>query len=677
MANSSQNITQTVPFSFDEIYNDIKNRFIAKGYDSIYEGSNTAQLITGMSYVASMLNANTSINLNEMLLPLATKRENVIQDARLLGYEPTPKKSYRYKLTLSFDNVGTYDILKYSKFTSGTNTYYYIGETLPTITITQGMIDSLTNTVNIEVIEGDLKLYSDVNYSSILKIVTNYVIDSNNISVPQYYVDIPFSNVEKDGIFMFLDYIDENGNVITSEPWYKSDKFMVDKDTNLIKKFVRIDDIKTNFPRCYFKLSGVGNDVRSGTTVKMNVLVSKGTLGEATGTFKTTISGISITSTLLSNGADEESIFSIKENAPLLYNTGSRAVVGNDYKTISERNTYVQYAQVWGGEDEVPIVLGNIYFSLIPETLYNGANFEQRSLSAFDSSNKLYNLDLPEDLNKYFLTDEQISSTNVDPVTGNITNPGVFDIIKEYNLPALKLNVRHPIYIDISLEVNVIKYSIDVSRNTYRESIFNIINDYMKLSEVFYLEFFKSNIIKRVDKFLTDSTGIELKATFNPMITSKNINNETSIDDGKIIIPLSAPYEPLYNSSGDIDFTVLPVIDTLNFMGTGINLEVDFTSYTFPVGVPNNSIELVEYDILIKDTNTTTNYISGKYKIHNLKTTFITVELFIKSTVNSTYVSYFDSTSFDIPKYLDLSYKTENFRFSKNAIPRLKKVTFV
>ena len=48
-------IVETIPFNFDEVYEGIAAKFADKGYDSLYEGSNTSQLIAAMSYLTSML----------------------------------------------------------------------------------------------------------------------------------------------------------------------------------------------------------------------------------------------------------------------------------------------------------------------------------------------------------------------------------------------------------------------------------------------------------------------------------------------------------------------------------------------------------------------------------------------------------------------------------------------
>lgn len=127
---------ETVPFDYNDLYTSVQQRFVDKGYD-IQEGSNTMQIASAMAYLVSMLNTNTAININETLLTLARKRNTVLHDSRILGYEPGNKASYQYYITLRFvplkdinDNYipTSYDIPKYTKFTANSKNYYYYGD---------------------------------------------------------------------------------------------------------------------------------------------------------------------------------------------------------------------------------------------------------------------------------------------------------------------------------------------------------------------------------------------------------------------------------------------------------------------------------------------------------------------------------------------------------------------
>ena len=96
-------ITQTVPFTFDELFEESRKLFGDAGFD-VSDGSNTSQLAAVLSYLVSSLNTNTAMNINETLLPYATKRKNILQDARVLGYEIKHKTSYQYRLKIRIDD---------------------------------------------------------------------------------------------------------------------------------------------------------------------------------------------------------------------------------------------------------------------------------------------------------------------------------------------------------------------------------------------------------------------------------------------------------------------------------------------------------------------------------------------------------------------------------------------
>jgi hypothetical protein len=189
-------IKETLPFNFDEIYAGIEAKFIAKGYDSPYDGSNLAQLITSMAYTTSMLNANTAANINEMILSLAQKRPNIIQNARMLGYESTKKVSYVYDIELKFLESKVYTIEKYTTFTAGGKEYFYTGDDID-------IEASVDDTYTLRVKEGELHTYLD-DPTNLRQIVGNL-----------QYFDIPFTNVEQDGIEVFITNYTQEGVLTT------------------------------------------------------------------------------------------------------------------------------------------------------------------------------------------------------------------------------------------------------------------------------------------------------------------------------------------------------------------------------------------------------------------------------------------------------------------------------
>jgi len=794
-------IKATLPFSFDEIYAGIEKKFKEKGYDSPYDGSNLAQLITSMAYTTSMLNANTAININETILPLAQKRPNIIQDARLLGYESTPKVSYIYELEIEFAQSQEYYIPHHTKFTANSKDYYYMGDGYtfdariyvdgdPSSEQVFGDVDGnmiTTNSTDMMIIpDGSLLDYNKciADYDDIMEKdtdgelvnpvdylltlirdeenplpITEYIIsnndyvfkmliageeievtidpdgnvfDLNNVfvqtctgtMVPGYkklnkrttikvkegtlikhtdepdnlsqvignlqYLDIPYTNIEANGIEVFITFYTSDGILATREKYFKSDTLLIDKDDDLYKKFIRLENIELKTPRIHFTISEVGTPIPSGAIIEMNVLISSGPGGEMTEIPSTDFSGIEINKFTISvKGADVESNQSIKDNAPLLHNTASRCVTANDYEVICRKHSACKEAFVFGGEDEHPIKLGNVYLSMIPEKMErkfsNDADFTEWTLD-----------DKELNINNYVLSRE-IESTEVDS-NGNIKDPGVLDNIKALNLPALRYNIRNPHYIFMNFEIKVVKYALASVQSEVREKIFEILNKHILSLEKYESEFFKSNTIKRIDEYLTDIAGLEMDVTFQIAMNKENITTETvqtvqkDIDGrytGEIInstenamyIYLDAPYEPLYNTDGVLQLDNLPNIDTENFMD-GRKLFVDTSNYDSSVNTNTKwffddeylDFDTFDWDQFIieeKENNTFKVMLGdehiGNYTVYNERVIYIRVKIFTDTLT-------FEEDGVDIVRYLDLKYPSQNMSTYRTGTFKLNSV---
>lgn len=616
---------QTIPFSFDDIYAKVQAKFVENGYDT-QEGSNTMQLVTAMSYLVSMLNTNTAVNINENLLTLARKRNNILQDARLLGYEPGNKVSYQYELELTLP-AGDFILPKYSEFISGDKKYYYLGEIITLMNVNAGY------KLNILVKEGVLIKSSEDNALSI--IIEEFT--ENNITKNQYFVDIPYTDVEDSGIEAFLTYYDDNGVLFNKEQWKEIETFTVDSDTILNKQFYRLNKIGYNTPRIYFKLPNTGDDLRLGTKIEMNILKSSGVDGAITAELSSTLN-CDITSTILKiQGTAEESDSSIKQNAPLFWNSANRAVTKNDYKSICERLTLIDKSYIWDGNDELPKVPGKIWFSFIPGT------FDRKF--AKDAFKTIFQIDLLQDETNWFLESAEILE--------------IFDYLDVYKIPTLEFVHRHPVFLDFEFDIEILKYDITSTESSQNEVIFNIIDDYFYKNVLFKLEdfgteFFKSNLIKKIDTQITDITGINITVKNNVILYNKNIVTEDSVSN--IIVSLGLPYENYYENNGDLIVSNIPDISTDLFIGTD-NITVDWSGLT---GNERQQM-LVEANILLGAN------VIGKYRIFNSK--YILVQILVDGV-------FVTEENID-KKILNIKYKTDNIQMTKNTVPRLKKVNFI
>jgi len=384
MSNTSNNftsdaktLTEIIPFTYDEIEQKVQDLLISKGFkDILYPGSNISQISDIMIYLTHVLNTNTAINLQEVLLPLATKRNNILFSARHLGYEPKRKTSYRYELEINFKKKNNipdtqaynFTLNKYTKFTSNGNDYYYLGDPI--------IIEGITNqnrfdkSFTIEVKEGTLYKYED---EELLNIRAYAEITDSGSFTKQNYI-IPYKDVEENGIELFLTYIDDYGTLIEKEKWEKYDSIMIDSSFKEVqKKFIILENIYLEMPSIFFEIGGIGNPVRINTLIQSNILISKGSKGEA-GQFFEADSSISdqisiYLKDIVHYGTEAESIDEVKENALIYHNSANRAVTALDYKAIVKSHESVRYGDVWGSEEEFYDVFlpGNILFSLFPQ----------------------------------------------------------------------------------------------------------------------------------------------------------------------------------------------------------------------------------------------------------------------------------------------------------------------
>lgn len=668
-------VIETVPLTYDDIKADISTKFKTKGYDSDYEGSNASILTDSISYTASMINLNTAFNTSEMLLTTASQEKNVRYLARQLGFEGQNIVSYKYSVKLLClidstlpvtDNTKRlYEVPKYSEFTSGSKKYYSVSE-IPPLSLSNNDITTALTPYYIETTVKEGTLYLASNYDAMLHKTVG--LDSNNNVIN--YIDIPLTDVEDDGIDVLLTYITADGLQITNEPWYKAEQFLIDTDTNMSKRFIRIEDIEFNTPRIYFKLASIGNDLRPNTEVYFNVITSSGVSGVATGNLSlpTSLSNLSFVSqSLLVTGQAKEDMESIRVNAPLFHNSANRAVTKYDFISICNRHAVVKYSQVWGGEEEFPKQLGCVYFSFVPQSRYNNRTF------TLSNNNSLFSLDYKNTSEDNFVKFSELYTSSTD-ISGNLINPGVLDVVGDYSM-SLDYKYRNPVYIDFDYEMSIVKYNTKLSRQETHQNAFNVISSYfMSALESGESDYFNSNIIKKVDTEITDMSGLNLTVTTTIPLYPSNINVErNNIAEKSITIYLGVPYDTYLTDYGIVS-EVLPSIDTQLSIG---KLTVDFTNITYNDGVTLASNSEYFYFPVLLD-----GIVVGRYLVNNYIRKFIRIDLYIKGIVGVTVdplwvTSTLTEANFDNNIVLNLKYNNNNLKTIKNTFPRLSSVRFV
>ena len=692
-------ITQTVPFNFDELFEESRNLFGNAGFD-VADGSNTSQLAAVMSYLVSSLNTNTAININETLLPYATKRKNILQDARVLGYEPQHMKSYQYKLTvkLGYNMIGYGKLVipKYTTFNSFNNNYVFLenndlhdtkenGIVIDTGKFKVGNVEYDKRTLTLEYNEsnGYIKtaktqdgFYIDnlkeihalfeknrdveipikegeiIDYSldpSSLEVTIGSV-TVNGVTSTRNYIDIPYTDVEDDGINVYVSYYDDYGNYQEKIPYNKTSDYFFEKDSTYTgavdHKFIRIDDIEMGTPRIYFKYAGLGEGIPFGSLVQISILKTKGSNGQLDTTSEKYIfslpnydqmydreqtaeeyeiekgtipitkelnvfSGLSlpvvpcgvetqpnyirdifadaqiIGCDLILTGTSEESSYSIQQNAPKVYNSANRLITKLDYKYACNRSPYVYDSSVWGGEDEFPKAPGHIWFSFIPEKTSTRQFISDNNNNEYQRTNNqlVYNYAegdsvYQNQLRKEYYSKNYILNTEIKGYRAEKDENGV--IIRKYSgvwgdlldkcVPSLTFHHRHPLYLNFNYVFNILKYNIKDKTSNVHEKLFDALNacfygdDSLHL-ENFDVEYFHTNIVKRLDYLISDLCGFTSTLETQLILNEKTLSTENWKSEYKdLFIPLGVPFEKYFTDDGFLDPSRLPSIDTENFI---------------------------------------------------------------------------------------------------------------
>lgn len=684
-----------IPYSYDDIKNEVIKKLKERGYNADVQSSNASLLADILSYLAYGININTSFQAGEMLLSTAEYRKNILMGARQLGYESSRKVSYAYSLEIkplkdsekddTNEDKRLYSIPKYTKFTSGSNTYYYMGNDIEFEVSNNDITNGNYPTTIIDVKEGTLYKWNDNQTSQVFTLdaiqVDGIIKSSNKIALYK-------QNIEENGLEIFVTYIDSNGNSKVDEYWEKSDQFMIDADTDTNKKYFVLNNIDYGGIDVYFQLSGIGTNLLPGSVIKVTYLESKGSGGVSGDSFSFSentypFNLMEIDSfSLKVIGTDEETNQSIKENAPIFHNSANRAVTARDYTAICNRYTNIHQTQVWGGDEEQVVQLGHIWFSFIPE--YRNQTFN------FDETTQTYYLADKND--SYYLKESEIRSTTLD-ANGNIINKGIFDELDSYKIMTMELHNRYPIYMDFDYEIRIVKQNVVISKQEIQAKLFEILKNYFKTSiEFFETSYFHSNVIKRLDTELYDVSGLQVTVNMNIPLYIRNKEPNKDV----IYIYLAIPFEQIITKTEDgqnqLHPDLLPQLSSDNFGG---DVEVDFNhpvgGFTlvgnsdaiignFVIGDGSSAIfdgeNLVTTDgIIVRSTSISFNIIVngtviGKYNIvYNDRRRFIVIEI-----TDPVFLSTLDNIT---PKYLKIKYSADNLSFYKNTIPRLSSVKFV
>lgn len=357
---------KSTDLDFQNIKTGLKNYFKSKSQFNTYDFE-----ADGLNNILDVLAYNTHVNgltanfaLNEAFLNTAQLRSSVVSHAETLGYEVRSRTTAYAIINLNINLAGVpgrpalVQLPKGWTFTSAVNGVNYTFRTLENYFAKDngsGFYQFLTadGSVDIPVYEGTEKT----------KTFLSGEIDERQIFViPDETIDTATASVQ---VFDTA----SSSNYITYIP---------------LARAVTIDETSTVFtireaPNGFYELNfgdglSFGTKPDAGNKIVVTYLSSAGPAANTADVFTSNsslnINGVSyavnvITSTESTAGANKQSLESVRYLAPIAYASQKRLVTSLDYKgTILSNYTDVIDANVWSGDQNVPIDYGSVYVSL-------------------------------------------------------------------------------------------------------------------------------------------------------------------------------------------------------------------------------------------------------------------------------------------------------------------------
>ena len=459
---------------FDQIKNNfksfLKEQDVFRDYN--LEGSTISNLLDILAYNTHYNAFYLNMVANEMFIDSATTRNAMISLSKLLGYVPKSRTGAKANVNISItpnDAPANITIAKNTKFSSAIDgiNYTFVADQAYSTTANS---DNATVTVqNVSLIEGDPLTF---NYTA------NTKDSSQRFTVPNRGVDHSTITVS----------IKENSSTTELSPYTQATDLL---DVSSTSNVFFIEEGADFLTEIKFGDGVLGRKLKTGNIVNIDYNICSGVLGNGANNFAvaTTAGGYS-TVTLATNdkaegGSDEESINSIRINAPRHYNTQNRAVTTDDYKRIVLRDyPLAESIVVYGGEDADPPEYGKVFIGIKPKS-------------------------------GLYLTDS---------VKTNIRD----NILKKYNVASIT-----PEFVDLDYVYVLLTSTVNFdSRKTVRtsqalrKSIISSIKRYVaedlyKFEQTFRLSKLQTNIDNTDSSILGDDSAIRLKKIIIPALNIK------------------------------------------------------------------------------------------------------------------------------------------------------------
>ena len=322
--------------------------------DYDFEGSGLNILMDMLAYNTSMNAYMANIAGNEMFLDSAEIRESVVSLGKMLNYTPRSRSAATATIDISIT-----DVIGSPALVEGENWHPFTGGDYTFVTLETFKAYPVGDPADGHYKATDIKIYEGFNVEYKYTVDINdpdqrFIIQSDGADTTTLTVDIQKSALESN---------------ITS-PFYLYDNLVTVNSTDEI--FYLSENESGRF-ELFFGDDIYGKALSDENIVVLNYLVTYGKDANDIDTFVSAAdidvySNITVSTIDKSyNGADKESIESIKNLAPRFYEAQHRAVTVDDYKVMVQREyPFIETVSCWGGEDNIPPQYGKVFFSIKP-----------------------------------------------------------------------------------------------------------------------------------------------------------------------------------------------------------------------------------------------------------------------------------------------------------------------
>ena len=355
-------LTDTSNLDFDNIKDSIKTYLQAQSEftDYDFEGSGISTLVDLLAHNTQYNAMLAHLNMNETFIDSAQNRQTLVSLAQSIGY--VPKSDTASQIVFDAYVVGTdispdsITVSRGDTFSGRINSKSYVFTVLDPVSGKKNR-DTILETSN--GVEYYYQLNGIVGYQGKL-INEKYRVDAlkqrNYIEIYSDKIDISTLRVRV-----------YDTSTSTSYTEFKQYDF-VDITTTTNAYFVRQNTFG-NY-EIYFGDDYIGKSLQPSNIIEVEFIDTDGPDGNNVKELglDTDIGGLTnITLTVTQNssgGFNEESIESIRYNAPVSYAVQNRAVTAADYKSlIISEFPQLNDVAIWGGEDATPPVYGKVFIS--------------------------------------------------------------------------------------------------------------------------------------------------------------------------------------------------------------------------------------------------------------------------------------------------------------------------